>query len=402
VEGLAAARALTTRAGASTSSWPGEAARTDQTYTFAIAGAEDDEEIRRLLRESVFAGDVRLSLEREPNSALAASIEGDVHDTIVARHRVSGEVAAIASRSVREVFLNGVPSRLGYLGQLRIDPRFRRHHGLLNAGFNFCRRLHSSRTGGEVSIYLASVVADNEPARRLLSRPVAGWPSFEPFDTLVTLAIPVRRSASRRPPAGVEICRGSEGFVNEIVACLQRNGSRSQFFPRWTRAALLSPTRSRGLDLSDFIVARRAGQVVGCVACWDQRAFKQAVVRGFSPLLARWRPLVNLVAPLSGSPRLPAVGAQLPYACVSHVAVDEDDDGVLMALLGEACVTARQKGLRYLAVGLSARSSLLARVRRSFGHRAYESVLYVAFWPEGEAVARSLDARPSYPELAIL
>jgi hypothetical protein len=39
---------------------------------------------------------------------------------------------------------------------------------------------------------------------------------------------------------------------------------------------------------------------------------------------------------------------------------------------------------------------------RTFRHRTFESVLYKAFWPDGEPLARSLDGRPSNPELAIL
>ena len=115
---------------------------TDGAYALTLSQAEDEPEIRRLLRESAFAGSVRLSLEREPDSRLAAWIEGDLHETIVVRHRQRDEAVAIARRSVRTAFVNGEPAPLGYLGQLRIDRRYRRHRGLLDAGFRFARELH--------------------------------------------------------------------------------------------------------------------------------------------------------------------------------------------------------------------------------------------------------------------
>lgn len=384
---------------------------TESAYALTLSQEEDEPEIRRLLRESAFAGSVRLSLEREPDSRLAAWIEGDLHETIVARHREGTDAVAIASRSVRSAFVNGSPMPLGYLGQLRIDRRYRRHRGLLDAGFRFCRELHQRHvreSSAAPHIYLASVVADNLPARRLLARRVSGWPTFEPIDTLVSLAIPVERRPATSPGRGVELRRGSADRADEIVACLNRNGRRFQFFPVWTRRDLLSPMRTRGLALEDFVIAVRDGRVVGCAACWDQRAFKQVRVRGYARRVARLRPVINLFSPALGIPRLPPVGAQLQNAYVSHLAIDpggdgdQDDGHVLTALVREIGAVARSKRAEYLVVGLSSRDPALSTIRQAVRHRAYESILYVAFWPDGESLARALDGRPSNPELAIL
>jgi ribosomal protein S18 acetylase RimI-like enzyme len=371
-------------------------------YDVRPAVPAEDAEIRALLRGSAFAGDVRLSLEREPDSSLAGSIEGDVHQTIVARHTATGVLAGMASHSIRTAFVNGRVARIGYLGQLRIDERFRRRRDLLDAGFALCRRLSSEGDGA--LIHLASVVADNVAARRLLARESRKWPRFRIVDTMVSLAISAKRSRRAPVPAGVQIVPGSAQLSSEIVSCLNRCGSRWQFFPRWTEADLSSAARSRGLAIDDFVVASSAGRVVGCAACWDQRAFKQVVVRGYSPALARWRPIVNVMSAITGAPSLPAVGAQLPFAYISHVAVDPDHDpaAIAIALVDAVCRRARAKGLEYVVLGVSARSAERRAIARAFRHRPYESVLYVAYWPEGAAMAASLDGRPSNPELAIL
>jgi hypothetical protein len=81
-------------------------------------------------------------------------------------------------------------------------------------------------------------------------------------------------------------------------------------------------------------------------------------------------------------------------------AVDPSD--LLRILVHEALAIGRAKGVAYVVLGLSARSPWLLDLRRSFRHRSYESVLYAAFWADGESVAASLDDRPSHPELAIL
>jgi hypothetical protein len=386
VDGLAPARTLTRTA----LKPPGR-------FFFRVATSQDDTEIRSMLRATAFPGAVSLSLEREPDASLAASIEGDVHDTIVAREHGSARLVAMASRSVRDRFVNGEPMRVGYLGQLRIDPAYRRQRLLLDRGFEFCRGLHDR---GSPRVYLSSVVADNAPARRLLERGLPGWPRFDTVDRLTTLAIPVRRG--RRFDTGeTAIESGACVEPGSLAQCLWRNYRRYQFAPCWN-AEDLSGIGLRGLARGDFVVAVRGGAVIGCVACWDQRAFKQVVVRGYSPAFARWRPLINAAAPILGTITLPPIGHGLDFAYLSHLAVDDDDPAVLLALVNAACARARLAGRDCVAVGLSARGSLLGPLRKAFRHRAYESRLYVASWPDGDRIADSLDSRPAHPELATL
>ncbi|HEV2844082.1 MAG TPA: hypothetical protein VG477_04480 [Thermoanaerobaculia bacterium] len=76
------------------------------------ATPEDDPELRRLLRDNPMDGEIRVSLEREPNAFLAAAVEGEPHRTIVAR-LPGGGIAGMGSRSVWNAFVNGEPHRLG-------------------------------------------------------------------------------------------------------------------------------------------------------------------------------------------------------------------------------------------------------------------------------------------------
>lgn len=363
-------------------------------YRFAMANPDDDPEIRRLLRDAVFPGDVRIALEREPDALAGAAIEGAVHQTIVARHSMTSDIVAIATRSVRRRFVNGLPGPVGYLSQLRIAPDYRRHRRLLDAGFEYCRRLHED---GGARVYLSSVVSDNAAALKLLARRGASWPKFVPVSTLTTLAIPVRqgRESSIRPRVAQ-----SGDDVLEAIACLLRNGSRYQFSPVWATESFDGSVP--GLSRSALRVVERGGRVVGCAALWDQRSCRQIVVRGYCRTLAVSRWLVNATARWTGAPTLPAVGRRLEFGYVSHLAVDDDDRDVAFALIVSICETARDKGLDYVAIGLPAEAALTAAVRSRFRHRAYQSVLHIAFWPDGEEIVNRLDSRPYLPELGTL
>jgi len=365
-------------------------------FDVRVAAAADDEDVRRLLREHALPGDVALTFEREPDSAIAAGIEGDVHQTMVARERAGGRIAGIASRAERDVFLNGRPARLGYLGQLRADLRGHRVGALLDEGFAFCRSLHEQ---GHVPAYLTAIVEQNHAARRLLCglrSPTA--PRFVRAGGLVTLAIPRARRQRLRVPAGIEIRQGSVELLPDIVACLDRNGRRCQFTPRWTIDDLLSARRTPGLEPRDFLVAIAGGRVTGCAAIWDQRGFKQGIVRGYSRRLARWRRVVNLAGSWLDVPALPAIGRPLPFVYLSHVAIDDDRPDVTAALVSEA----RRRlpaGVSYMVTAFAEGSPMLLAAGR---HRTYRSVLYLACWPDGQRLVESLDARLPHPEVAIL
>ena len=253
------------------------------------------------------------------------------------------------------------------------------------------------RAPDEAPFDLTSIIADNETARRLLSGGVPGLPTYRELSGFVTLVLPALRPMRKR--ASVEIEPGRPGRIDEIAECLARNRRRYQVAPFFTAAELASPERSRGLAPHDFRLALRDGRVAGCLALWDQQGFKQVVVRGYAPRLARWRPWINRLPRSLGIPRLPDPGEALPHAAISHVAVDGDDSRIFQALVESAHAEACARGLAYVVIGLAAGHPWLPWLERRFRPRRYESVLYTVDWGEGRV---TLDDRRPHVEAALL
>lgn len=366
---------------------------------FELARPNDDAAVRALLREQAMGGAVRVSLQREPDARLAAGIEGDRHYMIVARDRATDRVVALCSRAVRDVFVNGKPARLGYLGQLRRDPTIPRQRRLLVEGFAACARTHQP---DELPYDLTSIVADNMAARRLLERGLPGLPTYRPLCEFVTLVIPVGRMRRRRASAGRRVLRGCDELLPAIAACLQRNYKRRQFAPAWSTDDLRSPVRTRGLHAQDFFVACENERVIGCLARWDQRGFKQTVIDSYASRLARWRPVVNVALAFTGRPHLPRPGQQLQFAYLSHVAVDEHCSDVLIDLIDVARNDTVGSGVNYLIIGMAAENLLLGSVRRAFRGREYRSLLYLAHYSDAEPAVDALDDRIVHVEVATI
>lgn len=365
---------------------------------FELATEADEAELRRLLRENPMRGAISLSFEREPNYFHAAAIEGPFHQTLVAREADTGEIIGVGNRSVRPMFVNGRVQEVGYMSQLRIHPKYGTGLYLargLAQGFQLYRELHAD---GRTPYYLMSIIEDNLPARRLLTSGLPGYPCAREYTRMFTYAVyPVRHKRPLPLPLPLRIVHGQDAYAGAIVDCLNRNGARKQYAPFWTRDSLFTSD----LKPSDFILALNGNHVIGCIACWDQSAFKQTVVRGYSKSIARWRRALNWLSPLGGWPYLPDPHTRLRHSHASHLAIDDDDSVVFSALLCELYNHNLEHGYSYFVIGL-AESNPLRRVVRTYRPLTYISRIYLVNWENDEDVLMEIDRRIPGLEVAAL
>lgn len=366
---------------------------------YSLASEADDAEIRRLLRETPMPGRISISLEREPNALVAAAVEGDEHHTIIARDPKSNRLIAMGSISIRERYVNGEPTRIGYLGQLRLDRRWRGHATVILRGYQFFQRLHESLG---VKLYLTSIASDNIAARQFLERGLRGMPTYQPMCELVTLVFrPPRFGAVPLGDSHVMIRQGTPELMPAIAGLLQDCNAGGQFSPVWTPLQLKSLSQF-GLAPCHFRILFNRDRPIACAAIWDQRLCRQAVVRRYPTALRLARVPLNGLARIIGLPKLPPIGQPLALAFVSHVAVPSDQPASIQPLICWLHATAQGLGVDNIAVGLDARDPRLAMLRDSFGGREYRTQLYCVHWEDGRDAAAALDDRLLQPELALL
>jgi hypothetical protein len=189
----------------------------------------------------------------------------------------------------------------------------------------------------------------------------------------------------------------------QVLQCLARNGLRNQFAAVWSESELEPRVASEEIQL---IVAKRHERVVGCIAVWDQSAYKQAIVRGYDPKLARWRGWINRLSAFTRMPRLPEPGKQLNTAYLSHLAVDDDDPQVFTALLAAAVNPGDawhdDGGRGYFVLGLAEGNALRSAIPRRLRRHTYHTNLYAVHWDDGRDAVEALDGRPCHPEVALL
>ena len=365
---------------------------------FELATEGDDPGLRRLLRENPMQGSISLSFEREPNYFNASRIEGPFHQTLVARESGTTEIIGVGNRSLRPMFVNGKVQEIGYMSQLRIHPKYGKGLYLargLAQGFKLYHDLHKD---GRAPFYLMSVIEDNLPARRLLTSGLPNYPHAQEYTRMFTYAIyPVRRKRALSFPRSLRLIRGSDKYANGIVDCLNRNGVCKQFAPYWTCDSLFTSN----LSPSDFFIVLDAESVVGCLACWDQNAFKQTVVRGYSGSLARWRKLLNAFSRFGGWPYLPEPNTLLRHSYASHLAIDNDDPIVFAALLRALYNHNLKRAYSYFMIGL-AESNPFRKVVEVYRPWKYISQIYLVTWEDDDDAVAQVDSRPPALEIALL
>jgi hypothetical protein len=314
---------------------------------------------------------------------------------LVARDAATGELAGVACRSMRPMFVNGEPLEVGYLSQLRIHRRYR-GRWLLSRGFRVLRELHAE---APASLYLTTITEENAEARRLLvEHPRRHFPVYRELGRLLTLAVLARRSTGRRPRA-CDVGVAGDADVGDIIRFFERYGAARQFFPVYTKDDFGGAPATRGFRTGDFLLASRGSALVGVAGLWDQREYKQTVVQGYAGALRWFRPVTAPLARLAGLPPLTPPGEAVASAHLAFVCVAGDDSEVFRALLRHARDLAARRGLGYVIVGLDTRDPLLPCAMACL-HVAYSSRLYTVSFGEDHGVP--LDGRVPYVETATL
>lgn len=340
---------------------------------FRLANQSDDPQLRKLMRETIVPGHIRIAYSREPDFFEAYRDIDDSIQVIVAED--NDQISGVACRSVRNLLVDGKPSSVGYLSGLRLKPSVQNSTTLAH-GYAYLKTLHADK---RTPVYLTTIIHGNNKARDILTSARAKLPAYIPMGNYLTHVCPVKRSSV--PPVvqdEFQIQPATEISPHELTDYLIQEGSRRQFFPvHKTNGQAGGVLRSIGLG--NVFVAQRQGKILGTIAVWDQENSKQHIIAGYSLFFRALRPFLNLILRARSFHTLPKVGEALRYGTAALICIQNNDIAVFRALLRHALSVAASKGLHQLAVGFHERDPLMP-VLNEFLHVVYRSWLYLVSW----------------------
>jgi hypothetical protein len=363
-------------------------------FDFLLAENNDDAELRQRMAEDYMPGDISLSFRREPSYFLGSQIQGETVQVAKCIDRKSNRIIGLGCRALSLAWINGKLQRVGYLADLRAQQEYR-GSTLLARGYRFFRQLHQA---DPVALYYTMILEGNVHAQRLLSSGRCGLPMYRDIGRFLTPAIFLDVPRSKISVPGIHFTRARQHQLREIFQFVQRWHSRKQLAPTYSEEDI-SHGRLHGLRVQDIYLAMRGNQIVAVCAAWDQCAFRQTHIEGYSKALRFTRPLYNSLAAFTSLKPLPPVGSMVPYFYLALVAVENNEPSLFAALLRHVYRQRRNDGWHYFIVGLHERDPL-AQVLQGYRRIQTAGRLYVVHYPEDEDEFRRLDDRIPYIEIA--
>lgn len=353
-----------------------------------LATPSDDAAIRSLLRRSVMSGAVRVAFTREPSYAAGEGLAGANDATVVWERE--GSLTAMGRCSVRTLYRNEVPTRVAYLGELRFDPAQRSAARGMRRGYELLADF-ANAAGAEGCF--TSIAEDNSRARLVLEHGGRlGLPAYRSLFQLVTLLMPVHRGSHG-------VSTETPNDTDEITSFLDRHARRHHLSLTWDHDRWSAFAR-HGIEPRTFVVVREGGRIVAAAALWDQRAFRQTIIDGYSGGVPLVRPALNILRTVGGLAALPAPGAAVAYGSIVGAAVESPSQWP--ALWRALSYRAGQMGLAWLSVARDATDPELPVLRRLRRSREYRTTLYDVAWPDRARWPEPWSAGTARPEVGLL
>jgi hypothetical protein len=366
-------------------------------FKFDITNNSDDTELRELIGKSPMTGAIKVAFLREPNFFRAGQVYGQFTQTFSMRQIQTGLLAGMGTRAIKSAYVNGRRSEIGYLCNLRILPEHQKSSGLAR-GYNFLRELHSDN---RAKLYLTTIIEGNSNARNILESGRSSLPAYHDIGRFSMHALRLKENRELCLSSLIDTRCATPDDIGQIVEFLNAEGSRKQFFPEYRHGDFESKDGILlGLQLEDIYLAFDGDRLVGVTAAWDQTAFRQNMIAGYSRLIRAFRPFVNVGLGLLGYPILPKSQTVLNYFSLALVCIKDNDADTFSALLN-TIISERKDRYSFMIGGFHENDPLLGVLKENRGI-SYSSRIYVVCWEDGEQDRIQLDSRIPYLELGAL
>jgi hypothetical protein len=387
-----------------------------QRFQFDFARPEDDTDLRKIFADSSMPGNTTLRFEREPSFFQSQLIHGPAHQILVCRDR--GKTVGVGTRSVQNRYVSSDNSnhkieRIGYLSNLRLLKEYRGRGTILVRAYRYLHERHlGEQPEDRPTLYLTAIAEGNENAIRLLTNNRADLPTYEYAGKYYTYAIPRSKTRrSNRDPTGipgVHVRPMLQAELDQLLDFIRREGQNRQFFPAYKSPDFFeNDSTFLGMRPSDIQIATSSsGEILGTLAIWDQRPFRQVLIESYSRSLRLIKPFYNLAAILRGTPRLPSPETVLPQVMGALPIIKRNDPEIFHALL-KACLkrmtdaSCIETSADYMMLGLH-ESDPLTPFAEEASFQRYVTQLYYVYWPEDQAARQQIPDRIPYLELGCL
>jgi hypothetical protein len=340
-------------------------------YFTTLATAADSPEMLSLYEEEESPGNPSVLFTRRNDAFDSMQREGMDVRIFLCRERSTGTIVGMGACSINMCFVNGMPRRVAYLFGLKSHRDFRHKAGHMIPVIY--EQLRSYLYNQKIDCTVTTILSENLPARRLLTRAHHGMPRYQLLGRYEVYAL--KTSSTIRPrlpecitcaPAGaVDKARLGEFFLTQ--------GRKMNFFPVVHESAILPENFA---DQCLIVSDNNTGNILAACFCWDQRRYKQYIVHSYKGFLR----YVQLFSPLlcrCGFPPLPQPGMTMNFVTLSFVCIRDQRPEYFRWLLDGASRHCAHYDFMLAGIGPAHPHRDLLHSRPHWG---YSSDVYAVTW----------------------
>ena len=345
---------------------------------YRLANLDDDSRINRFLASINMESDIEISYRKEPSFFNALSTRGTEHQVLICE--VDHKISAIGVRSLTQNYINGKKEIIGYLSDLKVNSKNRKFK-IFTEGYSFFKNL---MLDNRTKLHTTTIIEDNKKAKAVLTwkNKSSILPNYYDFGRLTTYFILPFFKKNKKFLYSLRT--GNIDNIDAIVEFLNKEGSKKQFYPVYTKDYFLNLC---GFNLSDFLIAYKDNEIVGVMANWNQSDFKQVIMQKYN----------NKAKFLKYLPFLPKENQEIKFSYLSFFAVKDNNSKIFECLLTYIHKTTKKP----LSICLHEKDNLNSVFTKYF-KICYQSRLYIADYKSDEEIKNMVDDRIPYVELGVL
>lgn len=283
----------------------------------SLAKEEDGEEILRVLESSPAKGSIELLYTRRPNAYISYKKEAKDADVLVVKE--DDKIIGTAAEIVRELYISGVPKKMGYVCGLKKDSNYA---GNLQCIGDIIKGLIHTDVEG----YYCSVISDNKDAQAKFEKKRRNMLNMECIQEYTTyIFAPYFKFKLKN--CKYEFKRASQNDEEEIIKFLNNEGGKKDFFP-----VFYSVDQFTGLKVSDFYMLKSREEIIAVGALWNQTEYKQYIVKNYNGIM-KYAKIFNPILKMLGYIELPKENTVLDFPMLSFLISKDDNEEYYKAFL---------------------------------------------------------------------
>lgn len=329
---------------------------------------EYNEGVRRLCRISV-SGNISIALEREPDYSIGSYVQCSEPEVYVVVE--NSKVIGVFNIGFRKLWINGKPTNVRYLCDLRVAPKWQ-------TGQVFLRilRFYKALAKDELLSAQTIVFRDNILMHRFIEKrksksvdfPV---PYYHMRGTLETFLLAPRKTKSNHNSYLVRQANPSD--IENLQRFIHLESAKISHFPVYD-LSVLGSSYYHQLKIEDFFICFENDKIVGTCFVWNQKSYKQTRISSYSKTYKWIRPLYNLLTSFTGRSKLPSAQSILDYSTIGCILSTGRNPDIFKSMLDQIVSDSAYSDLHYLMCSLDEQDPLNAvcksysKKRTTYGH----------------------------------